>query len=99
MQGSQVVPAVSPASCPGETVSFTTSPFGKPTHWKQTIFLLKTPIEVDAGSCLQGEIHVYASKSNARELDVDIHYAVDEHKRPAGEKRVSTRMMQAYCVR
>lgn len=99
MQGSQVVPAVLTASCPGETVSFTTSPFGKPTHWKQTIFLLKTPIEIDAGSCLQGEIHVYASKSNARELDVDIHYAVDEHKRPAGEKRVSTRMTQAYCVR
>jgi len=29
--------------------SFTTSPYNIPTHWKQTVFLLQTPISVVAG--------------------------------------------------
>jgi len=29
--------------------SFTTSPYNSPTHWKQTVFLLQTPISVVAG--------------------------------------------------
>lgn len=85
------------ASTPGEHVSFTTSPFGKPTHWKQTIFLLKTPIEAQAGTVVDGEMRVYPSKTNDRELDVELHYGVDE--RPMGEKRVATRMIQVYSVR
>ncbi|WFD28599.1 type I protein arginine methyltransferase [Malassezia nana] len=86
------------ASTPGETVSFTTSPFGKQTHWKQTLFLLKTPIEAQAGTTLQGEMRVYASPTNERELDVELHYSVDE-ERPPGTKRVSTRLIQVYSVR
>ena len=78
-------------------MSFTTSPFGKPTHWKQTIFLLKTPIEAQAGTVVDGEMRVYPSKTNDRELDVELHYGVDE--RPMGEKRVATRMIQVYSVR
>lgn len=29
--------------------SFTTGPQGTPTHWKQAVFLLKTPIEIQRG--------------------------------------------------
>ena len=29
--------------------SFTTSPHDIPTHWKQTVFLLQTPVSVVAG--------------------------------------------------
>jgi hypothetical protein len=29
--------------------SFTTGPHGTPTHWKQAVFLLKTPIELSRG--------------------------------------------------
>lgn len=82
----------------GETVSFTTSPFGKQTHWKQTVFLLKTPIDAVKGTRITGEIRVHASESNARELDVEIHYDVDDHPRP-GEKRVKSRLVQLYSVR
>ena len=96
LHGNEVVEASEATH--GETVSFTTSPFGKPTHWKQTIFLLKTPIEVQAGTCIEGEIRVYASSANERELDVDLHYSADE--RPStGEKRVATRTTQVYSVR
>jgi len=31
--------------------SFTTSPYNIPTHWKQTVFLLQTPISVVTGKC------------------------------------------------
>lgn len=33
----------------GEIVSFTTGPQGLETHWKQTLFVLKEPIEVEKG--------------------------------------------------
>ncbi|KOS14023.1 protein arginine n-methyltransferase [Malassezia pachydermatis] len=98
LHGSQVVAPPNSAS-QGEVVSFTTSPFGKQTHWKQTIFLLKTPIDAKQGTTIQGEIRVVAAQSNERELDVELHYGVDEDKRPAGEKRVATRMIQVYSVR
>lgn len=32
------------------TVSFSTSPHDKPTHWKQTIFFLEKPIELKKGN-------------------------------------------------
>ena len=95
LQRNEVVPESE--ATPGEVVSFTTSPFGKPTHWKQTIFLLKTPVEAQAGTTIDGEMRVYASKTNERELDVELHYGVDE--RPAGTKRVATRLIQVYSVR
>ena len=32
--------------------SFSTGPFSKKTHWKQVVFLLKEPIELDRGAWL-----------------------------------------------
>ena len=32
--------------------SFSTGPFSKETHWKQLVFLLKAPIELDRGASL-----------------------------------------------
>ena len=37
---------------PIENVSFTTGPHGEPTHWKQTVFYLKTPVPVKKGVIL-----------------------------------------------
>ncbi|WFD44248.1 type I protein arginine methyltransferase [Malassezia psittaci] len=82
----------------GQVVSFTTSPFGKQTHWKQTAFLFKTPIDAHAGMLIKGEIHVHASQDNQRELDVEIHYETDDQSETS-EKRVKSRLVQLFSVR
>jgi len=56
--------------------SFSTGPQSIPTHWKQTLFLLREPIVVTEGSIVTGHFHCVKSQTNSRELDVEIHYAV-----------------------
>ncbi|KAI9470195.1 S-adenosyl-L-methionine-dependent methyltransferase [Coemansia mojavensis] len=53
---------------------FTTGPHGTPTHWKQTVFVLKDPIAVAAGDKLHGQFVCRKSTSNPRELDLEITY-------------------------
>lgn len=67
-------------------VDFTTSPFNKATHWKQTVFYTDYDIFVDKGiiykhkisnylgEILKGSIAVRKSNLNFRELDVKISY-------------------------
>ncbi|KAJ6624377.1 protein arginine N-methyltransferase [Mycena sp. CBHHK59/15] len=56
--------------------SFSTGPQSIPTHWKQTLFLLREPIIVEEGSIVTGNFHCVKSQTNSRELDVEIHYSV-----------------------
>lgn len=73
----------------GRPTSFSTGPQSVPTHWKQTIFLLREPISVRPGTVVQGTFFCRKSATNARELDVEIHYAAhDEDEEPAGETTV-----------
>ncbi|KAJ6554983.1 protein arginine N-methyltransferase [Mycena vulgaris] len=74
--------------------SFSTGPQSIPTHWKQTLFLLREPIVVEEGSIVTGHFHCVKSQTNSRELDVEIHYAV---KNPDGE--VGGTVVQMYKVR
>lgn len=62
---------------PGETY-LTTSPFGEDTHWKQTIFVLKNPIEVKQGTKLNGVFTCRKGSENQRELECEIQYTVDD---------------------
>ncbi|THH06140.1 hypothetical protein EW145_g4285 [Phellinidium pouzarii] len=59
-----------------QVTSFTTGPQSIPTHWKQTLFLLKEPIIVHEGTVVSGTFHCRKSADNSRELDVEIHYVV-----------------------
>lgn len=99
-------PTSSELSQGGETISFTTGPAGKETHWKQAIFLLKEPItEAHLGNIISGEIHVVQSNTNTRELDAEIHWCVRENreeqeKRIKGEiKKVEAKIVQTWLVR
>jgi len=57
-------------------ISFSTGPTSQPTHWMQTIFLLKDPISAEEGTVVSGTFYCKKSEGNSRELDVEIHYSV-----------------------
>ncbi|EPT00251.1 hypothetical protein FOMPIDRAFT_1023851 [Fomitopsis schrenkii] len=76
--------------------SFSTGPESVPTHWKQTLFLLKEPITVHEGTVVQGTFKCRKSADNSRELDVEIHYTV---KDPDTEEPPSQVVVQLYKVR
>lgn len=85
----------------GLPVSFTTGPYGKATHWKQTVFLLKEPIEAKQSDVIHGDIIVTQSESNSRELDAELHYQVESAQPPAPTqgKHVHTRFVSLFKVR
>ncbi|XP_062248427.1 protein arginine N-methyltransferase 3 [Platichthys flesus] len=56
----------------GNKVTFSTSPQVTKTHWKQTVFLLDTPMSVQAGEELQGKITVRKNKKDPRSLLVTL---------------------------
>ncbi|KAG7473683.1 hypothetical protein MATL_G00098450 [Megalops atlanticus] len=49
-------------------VMFSTGPQCTKTHWKQTVFLLETPIPVQSGEDLQGKITVRKNRKDPRAL-------------------------------
>ncbi|KAK0201522.1 protein arginine N-methyltransferase [Desarmillaria ectypa] len=76
--------------------SFSTGPQSIPTHWKQTIFLLREPIVVEEGSKVRGTFYCRKSESNSRELEVEIHY-VKQGSTGADESK--DLVVQMYTVR
>jgi len=75
--------------------SFSTGPHSNPTHWKQTIFMLRESVTVSEGSIVVGTFMCRKSEMNARELDVEIHYSVKlDEQTPPSETTV-----QMYKVR
>ncbi|KAF7292107.1 Protein arginine N-methyltransferase [Mycena indigotica] len=83
-------------SVPPEITSFSTGPQSVPTHWKQTLFLLKEPVGVVEGTKISGTFHCTKSDVNSRELDVEIHYHVVPQDAEGG--KVET-VVQMYKVR
>ncbi|GAA5853699.1 hypothetical protein JCM3766R1_000594, partial [Sporobolomyces carnicolor] len=75
-------------------IFFTTGAWDTPTHWKQTAFLLKDPLEVEIGSSIEGTIKVAKNPDNSRELLVEMVWNVVTK---AGEKRET--QAQAWKVR
>uniref|UniRef100_A0A1B6C1N1 type I protein arginine methyltransferase n=2 Tax=Clastoptera arizonana TaxID=38151 RepID=A0A1B6C1N1_9HEMI len=53
-------------------VAFSTGPFAKPTHWKQTVFLLKQPLRVMRGEVIEGELACQRDQKDVRSLKVTI---------------------------
>lgn len=53
-------------------LSFSTGPFAKYTHWKQTVMYLKDPITVCAGEEIKGSISCGPNERNPRDLDIGL---------------------------
>lgn len=54
--------------------SFTTSPYYIPTHWKQTVFLLREPIALVAGELLRGQINCRKNRADPRSLHITLSF-------------------------
>ncbi|KAF8121227.1 S-adenosyl-L-methionine-dependent methyltransferase [Boletus edulis] len=75
-------------------ISFSTGPTSQPTHWMQTIFLLKDPILAEEGTVVSGTFYCKKSDFNSRELEVEIHYSV----RKSADAPASEVTVQMYKV-
>uniref|UniRef100_A0A8C2G868 Protein arginine N-methyltransferase 3 n=1 Tax=Cyprinus carpio TaxID=7962 RepID=A0A8C2G868_CYPCA len=61
-------------SC-GNKVMFSTAPDCTKTHWKQTVFLLESPIPVKTGEELPGQITVHKNRKDPRALLITLDVA------------------------
>ncbi|KAI5995140.1 S-adenosyl-L-methionine-dependent methyltransferase [Pisolithus albus] len=75
--------------------SFSTGPQSHPTHWKQTVFLLREPIAAEEGTVVSGTFSCKKNGENSRELDVEIHYSVKRLEEPT----VGETVVEIYTVR
>lgn len=57
-----------------EHVEFSTSPYTKPTHWKQTLFYVEEPIQVRANQQIKGKFICRRDPKDARSLFITIEY-------------------------
>ncbi|KAG7357320.1 50S ribosomal protein L11 methylase [Nitzschia inconspicua] len=58
-------------------IGFSTSPFCRYTHWKQTIFYLPESLVTCTGETIAGEIKCKPNKKNRRDLDISITLSVN----------------------
>uniref|UniRef100_A0A9J7ZMX9 type I protein arginine methyltransferase n=1 Tax=Cyprinus carpio carpio TaxID=630221 RepID=A0A9J7ZMX9_CYPCA len=62
-------------ACTFCTVMFSTAPGCTKTHWKQTVFLLESPIPVKTGEELPGQITVHKNRKDPRALLITLDVA------------------------
>lgn len=55
-------------------IGFSTAPFCRYTHWKQTVFYVPETITVCAGETLAGHVSCNPNPRNRRDLDISIRY-------------------------
>ncbi|KAJ1987452.1 hypothetical protein H4R33_002860 [Dimargaris cristalligena] len=78
---------------------FTTGPHGKPTHWKQTLFVLKEPFPVQVGDVITGQFICHKNPQNHRDLDIDIEYSVLPQGSMDSDAKPSSLRKQRFYLR
>ena len=51
-------------------LGFSTAPFARYTHWKQTVFYLEEALTICTGETVEGEITTKKNRKNCRDLDI-----------------------------
>ncbi|ORY83596.1 S-adenosyl-L-methionine-dependent methyltransferase [Leucosporidium creatinivorum] len=68
--------ALGPKDLKETEIFFTTGAKGTPTHWKQTVFLLREPFEVAEGTTVSGSFTCSKNPENSRELVVEMTWSI-----------------------
>eukprot|EP00297_Palpitomonas_bilix_P026173 CAMPEP_0113889298 /NCGR_PEP_ID=MMETSP0780_2-20120614/13405_1 /TAXON_ID=652834 /ORGANISM="Palpitomonas bilix" /LENGTH=366 /DNA_ID=CAMNT_0000878353 /DNA_START=11 /DNA_END=1111 /DNA_ORIENTATION=+ /assembly_acc=CAM_ASM_000599 len=55
-------------------ITFSTAPWAKYTHWRQTVFYLEDTLTVKKGEAISGKINCAPNKKNPRDMDIAISY-------------------------
>jgi type I protein arginine methyltransferase len=58
-------------------IGFSTSPFARYTHWKQTIFYLPDTVAICEGEKIIGELTCKPNQKNRRDLDIAVDISID----------------------
>ncbi|KAJ1849186.1 Nuclear SAM-dependent mono-and asymmetric methyltransferase [Coemansia sp. RSA 2708] len=72
-------------------VRFSTGPFAKYTHWKQTVFYTQNTLTVCKGDTIKGTITCAPNSENPRDLDIIYDYQL-EGKEQTSAERLAYRM-------
>ncbi|XP_072300336.1 protein arginine N-methyltransferase 2 [Eucyclogobius newberryi] len=56
----------------GEAVQLHTGPFSEPTHWKQTLFMLDSPVSVQQGDSISGSMVLRRNQTWRRHMSVTL---------------------------
>lgn len=54
-----------------------TSPHSPSTHWRQTLFFLPDPIQLEINVVVKGTFSIHPNSKNPRDQDVDLTYLVE----------------------
>lgn len=54
------------------TIAFTTGPHSEPTHWKQVVFYIQTPVQVKCGDSICGQFQCRRATNDPRTLCIKI---------------------------
>ncbi|KAK7905079.1 hypothetical protein WMY93_017686 [Mugilogobius chulae] len=58
----------------GDAVELNTGPFSEPTHWKQTLFMLDSPVSVQQGDSISGSIVLRRNPAWRRHMSVTLNW-------------------------
>lgn len=72
-----------------KVITLSTSPYRKTTHWKQTIFYLEKPFDVEKGDIVKGSLKVQKAQENIRELNVTLKHWHNERTKGEQYYRIS----------
>lgn len=81
---------------PGKEVSFSTSPFDRETHWKQTVFYFHEKLWCCADDVIEGTVECRKVPTNPRDLDVKIHFNLNQRGHLI-EKEEKYRIRSCVC--
>ena len=86
----------------GAAVLLSTSPRAPPTHWKQTVIVLPSPVAVEEGDLIGWQLQLDQSAANRRQFSIELSLLdpeSDEHPVPCACGRARCEVISAFLAK